>query len=230
MHRNEEVEKTLISKALRPSEIGKLDRLIAGKLATALLSRPLEKIRHVIEAYMVLDEEKKKLINLSEEEEKEIDKIYKIAIALLNARFVRHRDEVGYVEVSWPFSIDEAPYYFSPWLNIKRPFWYWRDEQLDKNLKALENRLVKRGLERDTARLYSTAYLILQIPECSFQINYLIIVNQFIIYAVPKVEKLMGLIFKYAIDPVVWDYTLSLLGGKHVERGLQAEKNNFSMG
>ena len=231
MRRDEEMEKGLISKALRPAERSKLDRLIASKLAAALLSRPLEKICHAIEAYMALDEEKKNLINLSEEEEKEINKIYTIVIALLNARkYIRTRDDMEYVEISWPFSEDEVPCYFSPWLKIKKTFWYWHHEGLNERLKALEDRLVERGLKRDIAKLYSTAYLVLQVPECSFLINYLIIVNQFIIYAVPKVEKLMGMIFKYAIDPEVWDYTLSLMGGKYVERSLQAEKNNFSMG
>lgn len=51
---SEVFDESLISRVISRLQIGILDRFIAMKLALGLRSTPLYKIRHVIEAYMIL--------------------------------------------------------------------------------------------------------------------------------------------------------------------------------
>ena len=237
MNRDEEedIEKTLVSKAIRPAQLGALDKLVASKLALALVSKPLEKIRHVIEAYMALDEEKRSLLNVSVGEDKEYEKIYTVAVALLNARVYRLRkdewEEHDFAEVSWPFSIEEAPYYFSPWLKPNKPRYFYRyaKESMTEEMEKYMNILVEKGVEDDFAWVIARAMAILQRPETSMVVNYLYVLNSFIVYAVPKVEQLMSRIFKYAVDPDIWDHVIKLVSGKYEGKEKTGE-NNFSMG
>lgn len=234
---DEDIEKTLVSKAIRPAQLGALDKLVASKLALALVSKPLEKIRHVIEAYMALDEEKKSLLNVSVEEDKEYEKIYTVAVALLNARVYRLRREEtvdvwvehDFAEVSWPFSIEEAPYYFSPWLKTKKDFYFYSEGGESEEIKKYMDILAEKGVGKDSAWVIARAMAILQRPETSTAVNYLHVLNSFIVYAVPKVEQLMSRIFKYAVDPDIWDHVIKLVSGKYEGKEKTGE-NNFSMG
>ena len=198
-------EKFLLSRAIRPSQITPLDKLLASKLALALMSDPLNKIRHAIEAYLALDEEKRSEINLSEEGEMILMRIYAVAITLLQPLFSNH----GRVKVGWPFPLEEAYEYLHPWLTTKP---LERGYVGHKNTRFLSGGMSKKwGVDQDTAKKYIDAYILLS-SEGSTTF-YLKVRNSFICYAVPLIEELISEMFKKMVDPDIWDHMLRILSG-----------------
>ncbi|MEM0253245.1 MAG: hypothetical protein QXK78_01630 [Candidatus Bathyarchaeia archaeon] len=73
-----------LQKAIRRPKPGQMEQLIANELAIAVFNiDPLQKIRHILEAYMVLPEEERAKTFTAEENEKAM-KIYSVCISLLN--------------------------------------------------------------------------------------------------------------------------------------------------
>ena len=103
----------LAAKALRPTQRVGAEDLIASELASAVLSNPLDKIRHVCEALMFLDESEKAQAKITEDEEKEAEKIYTLAVSLANIHTDKEIGPTGQARdnccsVPWPFTLEEA--------------------------------------------------------------------------------------------------------------------------
>ena len=263
----EDIEKSLISRALRTSMKTELDRLIASKLATALRSGSLEKIRHTIEAFMVLDMEKREAGGFNEEDDELYFKIYVVAMSFINTLVIKDEAGIPMYIVSWPFPVDEAPNYLHFLSNTRHDIqgdlgedpeddggFEYVDDSVDEeehrppNLPIKmdnedENRL-KRLLKPNHSSVSKSRDKSLSLAENIYyrnrdlyekmglkleDIKYIIYVyraleggginhvlyyrslNQFILYAVKPVERLIGRLFKI-IDPEVWDQTLAIVG------------------
>ena len=73
-----------LQRAIRGPKLGQFEQLLANELAVAAFNvDPLQKIRHILEAYMMLsDEERAKL--LPAEEQGKVEVAYRICVSLLN--------------------------------------------------------------------------------------------------------------------------------------------------
>lgn len=107
----------LLGESTRPPPTG-TEQLLANELAISMMSIPLEKIRHICEAAMVINEEDLGEYEL-EEDIKQILKIHALAVS-----FIRHyetiewdmyNNEMPMVKVALPFSEGEAQYFLDPW-------------------------------------------------------------------------------------------------------------------
>lgn len=103
----------LAAKALRPTRRIGAEDLVASELASAVLSDPLAKIRHVCEALMILDEGEKAQAKITEKDEEEAEKIYVLAVSLANIHTNKEVDSSGQVydsrcSIPWPFTLEEA--------------------------------------------------------------------------------------------------------------------------
>lgn len=99
-----------LQKALRRPKYGQLEHLLANELAVAAFHPdPLQKIRHIFEAYMVLTEAEAQQ-TFSQEERCKIEKMYNLCISLLNAVEMRMGPERISV-VSFGFSEKQAEEY-----------------------------------------------------------------------------------------------------------------------
>jgi len=103
----------LAAKTLRPPQRISAEDLIASELANAVLSDPVQKIRHVCEALMFLDESERKQARITDDEVKEAEKLYRLAITFLNvatdqviASDGRKIDVAATIQ--WPFGEQEA--------------------------------------------------------------------------------------------------------------------------
>ena len=136
-----EETKNLAAKASRGDDRLGAEDLIANELASAILSDPLNKIRHIGEALFLLSEDEKQAAHISNEEKKEVEKIYKLSTTLQNVHINTIEDEYGHViergaVLAWPFSKDEA----NDWLDFAdRKTWrYYETENTDhKEVKEL---------------------------------------------------------------------------------------------
>ncbi|MEM3402756.1 MAG: hypothetical protein QXH08_06015 [Candidatus Hadarchaeales archaeon] len=124
MEDENEVEQleALAAKTLRPSRMMGLEDLLASELASAVLSDPLNKIRHVCEALMLLDAAEMRAVGIAEEEARESRKIHTLATTLLNAYINReidfyHKITIDrYAMVPWPFPREQAKEWLD-WIN-----------------------------------------------------------------------------------------------------------------
>jgi hypothetical protein len=103
----------LAAKTLRPPRRLSAEDLIASELASAALSDPVQKIRHVCEALMFLNGEERRQAGITEEEVKRAEMIYSLAVMFLNVYQEVFRTTSGlFVErsstIQWPFSLREA--------------------------------------------------------------------------------------------------------------------------
>ena len=110
----EEVER-LAAKTLRPERRISAEDLVASELASAILSEPLAKIRHVCEALMLLDEAERKQAGITEDEARESERIYALASAIQNAHIDREMISYSppiaidkFATIPWPFPREKA--------------------------------------------------------------------------------------------------------------------------
>lgn len=112
----------LAAKALRPPMRLSAEDLVASELASAALSEPLSKIRHVCEALMLLDDDEREQADITEAEIKETEKFYKLVIAFQNVYIDQFVGSAGEkidrsATLQWPFSEKEAEEW-AEWLEI----------------------------------------------------------------------------------------------------------------
>lgn len=98
----------LVAKAIRPSRMLSVEDLLANELATAVLSEPLPKIRHVCEGLMLLEPNELEKVGISEAEAKEARMLYAICQALLETHVHKRVDRWGHTEdlyaaIAWTF-------------------------------------------------------------------------------------------------------------------------------
>jgi len=106
-----------LDKAVRPPPTG-AEQLIANELAVAIVSKSMEKIRHICEAWMILSDEEIEQLGMSATYPK-IKRTY----ALVNA-FTHYSEDFEYdeygnplemIRLGLPFTEDEAYSYLHPW-------------------------------------------------------------------------------------------------------------------
>jgi len=105
------------SEAFRPLPTGS-EQLIAQELAMAMLSEPLEKIRHVCEATMILTKQEKEKLEMIQDEEL-IKRIHSLSLVFINhfqtIVFDQFQNEISMVKVSLPFNEKDARLWLEPW-------------------------------------------------------------------------------------------------------------------
>ena len=128
---DEALAETLLE-AVRGPQRGELEQLLASELAEAVFSTdPLQKIRHVLEAYQLLPEYAKKQVLPDDDEREKIKLIYELTISFLHMREVSPPTPLHwgrYAVIPWSFPTSIAHYYL--YLFVKR-IWdlgdYYRD-------------------------------------------------------------------------------------------------------
>jgi hypothetical protein len=173
-----EVER-LAAKTLRPERRISAEDLVASELASAILSEPLQKIRHACEALMLLGEAERKQADITEEEAKEAEKLHALSLALSNAYVHELLDSYGrvvdnYCSIAWPFTREEA----KDWLGWaeKLSVTYWRnggadamkEEELDK-LERFERiyEMTRRQATMPTLKTFTTRFEQYAMPKAT---------------------------------------------------------------
>ena len=99
----------IITRAFRPSRKSDIQYLLASELAAATLAKdPLQKIRHVLEAFLALGEEEQKQI-CTQEEIDLYNMIYEACLSLIGAREL-NEDNTFYCIIPW---VNQDPRYCS---------------------------------------------------------------------------------------------------------------------
>lgn len=204
----EDVER-LAAKALRPERRLSAEDLVASELASAILSEPLSKIRHVCEALMLLDESERKQAGITEAEVKEVGKLYAIATALQNAHINKELDLVlkvvidRYAMVPWPFPCERAAEQLK-WLGEDFFANYHVEGEgyggkIEKKLKALPH--------------FEKIYEVTSHLEATMD-TYRGLIIRFVDFAMPKAAVLMKKIIRL-VSPDSYRQALQILrGGK----------------
>lgn len=201
----------LVGKAVRPDQRLKAEDLVASELATAILSEPLSKIRHICESLMILSDDERKSAGITEEEAEEaLEKIYPLCQTLQNVFVDKFVDKFGNVleksaTISWPFTRREAP----EWLRwMRHSFWkiYPGDEEYEKILEEAQ-KLHEEGKEHESLYHVTTERVTID------TVNRVKI--QFIDYAMPKSAKLMKKIMRLVSSSSFQEALKRLKGGSY---------------
>ena len=177
--------KDLAAKASRGDERLGAEDLIANELASAILSDPLNKIRHICEALFLLSEDEKQAAHISKDEEAEVDKIYTLLQSLQNntrTKIKRSHSIDHRVDVNFSFSQDEADK-FLDWFNAER----WRVSPGSSN----EKEQIDKALELKNEDKPYAAFLLASRHAPLSKKTYERLKNEFVSYAMPKAVRLM---------------------------------------
>ena len=185
----------LEASALRPS-VSPLQNLLATELATATLSAdPLQKIRHVCEAFLMAD-----LGDAAGVSRAEVLRIHGLDLAFVNK--VALRD--GELMVPWPFNVNEASDYFrqfcggETWVVGLPGFDYTR-----LNLDSEE------GLAQYFEAIYDATGTRPCHPGLVFELQL-----RFVAWALPLIVKLMTALFEKYVSGDTWEKTIAGLSGR----------------
>ncbi len=202
---------SLMTSAMRPSAQNALQHLLASELAAATFATdPLQKIRHVIEAYELLEDEKRALVLPKEEDRAEIDILYKNCISFLKLTEMPAGpyDNYRFACIPWAFATTCAYDYMRQYV-----YMYPMDSYPPEYEKCLKDG----DEEAWRSHLYNVARRTGQyapMNEC-IQLR-----NCFVDYAIPKMITLLRKIHENFISPEVWESTItSMRGGKVKNEG-----------
>ncbi len=172
--------------------------LVASELAAAILSEPLGKIRHTVEAMYLLDEEERRQAGVTEEEEEEAGRIYALTLALQNAHPRTFQSPKEWVRILWPFPQKEAGTQLA-----------WVGEEIPLYLRVGEGRT-----EDDLSGLPfpEKIYVATSSYWVSKEVHQALVVR-FVRYAMPIAARLMRKIMRM-ISPSSYRQALQLLGGR----------------
>jgi len=189
--RLEEFKKRLpfVLKALKR---GELEQLLATNLAAAVFARPLDKIRMILEAFMLLSEEEQQKV--AGDKLELFKKMYEVVISLANTVVVRG-DRFVEVEVPWAFGVNKAEEYLAPFLTI-----VWPLEAHDKR-EYYEKLYVELRATNDVGFVESAK-------------------SNFVVNAMPHALWLLRRMFEEFVSREAWEGTLSILRGRREGRGL----------
>ena len=186
------------AKVLRPEKRITDEDLVASELAAAVLSEPLGKIRHTVEAMYLLDEGERRQAGIAKEEEEEAGRIYALALALQNARSKTFPDlEMEGVRILWPFPQEEAGTQLA-WVGEKMPLYFIMEKEARDDLSALP--------------LPERVYLATGRHWVAREVHQALVVR-FVRYAMPIAARLMRKIMRM-ISPGSYRQALQLLGGR----------------
>jgi hypothetical protein len=210
----EESLKNALAVAIRAPQRGDLEEILASNLAAAVFAQPLEKIRMIFEAFLLLPEEDQILIVENEEEIQYIKMLYEVVISLCNAFEVEPpismRGRFGIIP--WSFSITEADKYLSLFINRIWEFAQgdeWReffDNLKNAKIFSMEGETLWNIYLQELARFLCSGFAPLSLIE---QIK-----TEYIIKIMPYASYLLREIFKNYISKETWETMLSILGGK----------------
>ena len=199
-----EIEK-LGARAIRPERRVSDEDLIASELASAVFSEPLNKIRHTVEALMLLDEGEREQAGITEEEAKEAEKLYVLARTLQDTHINREMDFQSrimvdhYAVIPWPFPREAAGEWMGDWLGEGFSIHYYR--------KPSDETKEKLGKLPWFDRVhYSTSCLDVSMD------TYKGIVIRFTNYAMPRVARLLKKII-HLVSPDSYKQALQLMRG-----------------
>jgi len=207
------LEETLVA-AIRAPQRGDLEQILASNLAAAVFAQPLDKIRMILEAFMLLPEEEQQAVVAGEEEIQYIRGLYEVAVSLSNIieleppiPHMRGR----YASVPWSFSITQADRYLS--LFVNRIWEFAEGEEWQEFFKQLKNAEPKTEEKkrlwsiylRELARWLGCGYASLPMVE---QVK-----SEYIIKTMPYASQLLREIFKRYISKEVWESMLSVVSG-----------------
>lgn len=178
--------KQLVGKAMRSDQRVKAEDLVANELATAVLSEPMAKIRHSCEALMLLGDDEKEAAGISDEEEQEIQKIYKLSQTFENVFIDDFETERGHViergaAIPWPFPQEEAEGWLD-WLDYTTWKIYGGNEKRQETFEEAQE-LADQGKSEESLYVVSRDRITID------SLNRL--KAQFVSYAMPKAAKLL---------------------------------------
>jgi len=213
------LQETLVA-AIRAPQRGDLEQILASNLAAAVFAQPLDKIRMILEAFMLLPEEEQLIIATSEDEIQYIKGLYEVAVSLSNIvelepPMLNMRGR--YAAVPWSFATTHADRYLSFFINRIWEFaegeeWQEFYRQLRKVDLAEEHRSLWNTYLRELARWLGSGFASLSMVE---QVK-----SEFIIKTMPYALQLLREIFKRYITKETWEQMLSILGGKTKSKGV----------
>jgi hypothetical protein len=203
---DKELEETL-SQAIRPAKLSDFEQLLASNLAAAIFSPPLQKIRMVLEGWLLLPEEEAIKLIPNEEERKDLERIYEVAISLENVFEIKKPYNYERLAiVPWSFSLDDAFLYLR--LFIKR-YWAILPKDFSKDFEKMneeEKKVTWYLYLNKLAAFLNSGYASLNLIK--------MIENEFITTIMPKALELLRLIHTKFISQETWEHTLSIMSGK----------------
>lgn len=203
---DEELKETILA-ALRAPRRGDLEEILASNLAAAVFAQPIEKIRMIFEAFLLLPEEEQSLIVDDEGEIEKIRQLYEVAISLSNTIVEGHTGTVP-----WSFSITEADRYLCHFINRIWQFWNTEEWQLffeevrHADLRSEEGRRIWNAYLRELARFLCSGFAPLSLIN---QVQ-----SEYIVKVMPYASHILREIFKRYITKETWETMLSIVGGR----------------
>jgi hypothetical protein len=209
---DEELEET-VSVAVRAPQRSDLEEWLCTELAIAVFSTdPLQKIRHIVEAYLLLPKEQRELVEPDEERRVEIMRIYDLTLSFLGT-------------VPLPNGLEAVPLKFPPekgvdyWLLFSRTLWSlgedWREALEEKRKLERENN--KEGLMEWYRQYYYYFSLLLQRGAPVSMVSS--VKTEFTVYAMKRCLSLLRGIYQNFISPETWMETVALLRGAKPKAG-----------
>jgi hypothetical protein len=200
-------ERTLLDTvlaAVRAPKRGDLESLLASNLAHATFAKPLDKIRLVLETFMLLPAEEQEKIT-SQEERSRIERLYKVAVSLSTViSYPAPRGEIeAYGSVAWAFPPEQAPEHLDFINNVYRVA-----EDVDE--------LTGEGKGSTGWRRYLTIlYYAFTRNLCSL-LFIKMVESEFIVSAMPFTLELSRRIFRHYVSRETWAETLMALHGARI--------------
>lgn len=194
------------AEAVRPPQKGELEQLISSELALAVFSTdPLQKIRHVLEAYNLLHPEQRREL-FTEQERDEYGRLYEVCISLINTVELPSPNGGRLASVAWSFTVQDAPLY----LNWIKRVWTFNIQGFGELLKRLNSG------DEEVKRQAWIEYLqfIFDYTACACNLSFIQqLKSEFIVYCMPKISRIMRVIFTSVVSAETWSETLLLMRG-----------------
>lgn len=200
----------IVTEAFRPATQDALERLLSNELALATFSAdPLEKIRHILEAYQLLDEDQRKKVECNKEKRSQLIKLHNCTISLnriteLSPPPDTYGSRHGFIP--WSFANGKASSYL---------FWITRYFTLkDMSEKTIE--YLKNGDKETWNRHYK--WLAKYTRGYAMLADLLSIRTEYIEYTMPLCIALLRKIHEEFITPETWKETIGLFSGRRGKR------------
>jgi hypothetical protein len=216
---DEEMSRTLAA-AIRAPQRGELEEILASNLAAALFSPPLEKIRMILEAFMLLPSEEQEAL-FDEDARQTIYELYQVAVSLSNVVEVPPGPyRAGrYAAIPWSFSCDQAWQYLRHFVTSIWEFfphseaWQQFFARVKSRPEGEEGTMIWYQYLNYLAWYLCSGEALLHVVEE--------VKNQFITRAMPSALNLMRVIFTHYISQETWLEALSIIGGRPRPRASQ---------
>jgi hypothetical protein len=201
-----------ITTAIRAPRQGDLEQILASNLAAALFAPPLDKIRMILEAFLLLPEDDKLSIVEDKQQLQYIREVYEVAVSLSDIvelpppnQFFRGR----FASIPWSFSVMDADHYLRHFIN--RIWDFPMEEGLGgkvhkADLSTEEGQKVWCRYLRELAGWLTSGYAPLNVVEA--------IKSEYITRVMAFSLALLREIFTNYITQETWEQILSIVSGK----------------